>query len=69
MEFPGVLKKQQVEFPIKNNVEFPRDDQEKMTQNFQGSQFQALKFMRGVTEFCGDSKGKALFCLEFPGIK
>ena len=24
--------------------------------------------MRGVTQFCGVSRGEALFCLEFPGV-
>ena len=36
---------------------------------FQGFWFQALKFPRGVTQFCGVSRSKALFGLEFPGGK
>ena len=44
-------------------------DQEKIMCNFQGSWFQALKFSSGVTQFCGVSRGEALFCLEFPWVK
>ena len=45
-------------------------DQEKIMWNFQGGPwFKTLKFPRGVTQFCGVSRGEALFCLEFPGVK
>ena len=41
-------------------------DQEKIVWNFQGSWFLALEFPRDLTQFCGISRGGALFCLEFP---
>ena len=50
MEFPGMLKKQQME-------------------NFQGSWFQFLKLLSGITKFCGVSRWEVFFCLEFPGVK
>ena len=28
-----------------------------------------LKFPRGVTQFCGVSRGKGFFCRKFPGVK
>ena len=48
---------------------FSRDDQEKLMWNFQGSCFQGFKFMRSETQFCGVSRGEALFCLQFPVVK
>ena len=51
---------------FENNVEFSGHDQEKIMCNFQGSWFQVLKFLKGVTQLCGVSMGEALFCLEFP---
>ena len=45
------------------------DDQEKIMWNFQGSWFLALQFLRDVTQFCRISRGGALFCLAFPGLK
>ena len=67
MEFTGVLKNQQVEFPEVNEKQhiISSGDREKTMWNFQESWFQALKFPRGVKQFCGVSRGKALFCLEF----
>ena len=49
MEFPGVIKKNSVEFP--------------------GVLVLDLKTYEGVTQFSKVSRGKALFCLEFPGVK
>ena len=46
MEFPGVIKKNSVEFP--------------------GVLVLDLKTYEGVTQL---SRGKALFCLKFPGVK
>ena len=43
--------------------------QEKIMKNFQWSWFLALGFPRDVTQFCGISKGGALFSLKFPGVK
>ena len=57
MDFPGLTK---------NNVEFSGHDQKKIMWNFQGSWFEDLKFLKGVTQLCGVSRGEALFCLEFP---
>ena len=37
--------------------------------NFQGSFFLALEFPRDLTQFFGISRGLALFCLEFAGVK
>ena len=42
----------------KNNVEFSACDQEKITWNFPGS-WLALKFIKGVTQLCGVSRGEA----------
>ena len=71
MEFPRVLKKQQADFQGVNYKQcgISTDNQEKIMWNFQGSWFQVLKRLRGVTQFCGISRGEALFCLEFPWIK
>ena len=57
---------------IKNEVEFPKGDPEKIMLNFQGqgSLFLGLEFPRDLTQFCGiSSRGWALFCLEFSGVK
>ena len=44
-------------------------DEEKIKWVFQGSWFKALKFPSGVRQSWGVSKDKALFYLEFPGVK
>ena len=67
MEFPGGNwgnGKWNFQGFIKNNWEFPKGDQEQIVWNFQGSWFQALTQFGGVT-----SRGEALFCLKFPGVK
>ena len=35
--------------------------------NIQGCWFYALRFLCGVTQFCGVSWGEGLFCLDFRG--
>ena len=43
---------------------------EKITQNFKRSWFLVVEFPRGdPTKICGISRGGALFCREFPGVK
>ena len=37
--------------------------------NFQGSSFLGSEFPRDLTQLYGISRGGALFCLEFPGLK
>ena len=54
---------------IKNNVECSGHDQGKIMWNFQESWFYVLKFLKGVTQLCGVSRGEALFCLKFPRVK
>ena len=63
MEFSGVLIFQGL---IKNNVKLSGHDQGKIMWSFQESWFQALNFLKGVTQLCGVSKGEALLYLEFP---
>ena len=46
-----------------------RGDVEKIIWNFQGSWFLVLEFPRDVTQFFTISRGGALICLEFPGVK
>ena len=41
-------------------------DQEKIVWNFQGSWLLALEFPGDLTQFCGISRGGALFCIQFP---
>ena len=69
MEFPGVLKKKQVEFLGVNSKQrgICRGGQEKIMRNFQGRGLDFWKFPRNITQFCGVSGSEAL-CLEFPGI-
>ena len=43
--------------------------QEEIMWNFQGSLFVVLEFPRDRTQFFGISRGLALFCLEFLGVK
>ena len=54
MEFPGVLKKENVKFQgtIKKETEFPRVLKEKLIWKFHGSCFLTLEFPRGVTKLC-----------------
>ena len=59
MKIPGVNQ---------NRSCISRCNQEKIIWNFSVSCFLALKFIRGVTQFCGISKGEALFCLELPRV-
>ena len=54
--FQGLIKKSGIS----------RVDQEKTTRNFQGSWFLILEFPR--TQFCGTSRGEAMFCPEFPRV-
>ena len=56
--FQGLIKNK-VGFPrvIKNHVEYPR------------VLSLGLAICRGLTQFCGISMGKALFCLEFMWVK
>ena len=51
---------------IKNIVEYSGRDPGSVMWNFQESWFQVLKFLKGVTQLCGVSKGEGLLCLEFP---
>ena len=46
-----------------------RCDQEKILFNFHKPSFLALELSRGVTQFYGIFKGKALFYLDFLGVK
>ena len=46
-----------------------KGDQEKIMWNFLWSLFLALEFPRDLTQLFGISRGLALFCLEFPGLK
>ena len=50
-------------------MEFSAHDQEKSMCNFEGSWFEASKFMKGVTQLYGVSKAEALFWVEFPRAK
>ena len=61
MEFPG--------FNWKRSGISQRDDQKKIMLNFQGSSFLGLELLRHLTQFRGISRGGALLCLEFPGVK
>ena len=54
-----------MEFQQKTQMSY----QEKIKWVFQGSWFKALKFPSGVRQSWEVSKGKALFCLQFPGVK
>ena len=67
MEFPGVLKKNHVEFLEINSKRsrISRGDQEKIMRNSQGSWILALEFPMAVTQFGRISRGEALFRLEF----
>ena len=72
MEFPGVGKEiasmWNFQGLIKYKVEFPsKSDQEKLMKNFHG--FLALEFPSDLTQFGATSRGGALFCLVFPGVK
>ena len=70
MEFPGVLKKQNVEIPrVNKKGGISRSDQEKIVWNFHGSWFLALDIPMGVTQFGRISRGEASFRLEFPWVK
>ena len=51
-----------------NNVEYPGVIKKKSCGIFRESWFLALKILRGITQFCGVSRGEALFCLQFPGL-
>ena len=70
MDFPGVLKKQQVEFPgVKfKNVEFPALIKKKSC-GIPGLLVLGVKISEGRNTICGVSRGEALFCLEFPRLK
>ena len=46
-----------------------RIDQENFMLNFDKSSFLALEFARGVKQFHGIHKDKALFCLGLPRVK
>ena len=72
MEFPGVGKEiasmWNFQGLIKYKVEFPsKSDQEKLMKNFHG--FLVLEFPSDLTQFGATSRGGALFCLVFPGVK
>ena len=72
MEFPGVGKEiasmWNFQGLIKYKVDFPsKSDQEKLMKNFHG--FLALEFPSDLTQFGATSRGGALFCLVFPGVK
>ena len=71
MEFPSALKKEHVEIPGVNQKQsrISRAGQEKITWSFPGSWFLVLEFPRDVTQFCGISRGEALFSLEFRRVK
>ena len=61
MEFQGVNYKQH---GISTGVN------KKKSWNFQGFwSVLGIKISEGVTQFCGVSRGEALFCLEFLGVK
>ena len=65
MGFPGVLKKNHVEVlgvNLKRSA-ISRVVQEKTMWNFHGSLFLNLKFPRGVTKFCRNSRSESLFSL------
>ena len=51
------------------DMEFPGQGRprEKIMQNFEGSCFLVLEFLRDVTHFCTIPRGGALISLEFPG--
>ena len=68
MKFQGVLKKYNVEIPGFNwkRIGISRGDQEKFMLSFCGSWCLVLEFQQSVTQFYRMSKGKALFCPEFP---
>ena len=53
---------------IQNNG-ISRSDLRKNSVEFPGVLVLGLKTCEGVTQFCKVSKGKALFCLEFSGVK
>ena len=54
--------------PLKKEHEISgsSSDQKQIMWNFHGSWFLVLEFPSGATQFCGISKGEALFSPEFP---
>ena len=71
MEFPGVLKKENVEIPGVNfkKSRISRGVQAKTHVEFHGSCFLTLEFPKGVTEFCRISRSESFFSLEFLRVK
>ena len=72
MEFPGLSKNSMWNFQelIKNKVEFPWVTKKKKRIS-RGLGFLPLWNFQGtyLSQFCRISRGGALFCLEFPGLK
>ena len=64
----GSSRKKKIQGLIKNNVEFPGVIKKNHVKS-PGILVFSLKISEECKQFCGVSRGQALFCLEFSGVK